>query len=230
MRQPQIVRSLLTSALQLWLRSLVTQAKTLNIDIHANDRQLLKGHIPQVFVEAEETVYRGLHLSQLTLNATHIRVNLGQILRGKPVQLLNPIVVGVQAWISAAHLNHSLDSDLLSSATNTLAELLLPQTPLQIAHLDLKPEQLILWGTPIAPRERGPEGAAPSIALSTQVTGQASTLCFSAVQLLAHPAYASQNLPHALPDRLLPLGDVVLERLAITADAIALKGEIKVLP
>lgn len=243
MRQSRVVRPLLASALQLWLRSLVARVDDLDINIQASDRQLLGGHLPQVSLKAEGTVYEGLYLSQVALEAGGIRVNLRQILRGQPFKLADPITVRLQAWVSAEDLNRSLGSEKLSTALATLLQQILPQAAVQVTHIDLAANQLTFQGKVIT-LEKGkskagaPAGQLPNqtlaresidapVILSTQVTAQASTLHFEAVQLLAYPGSA---LPQLLPDQALPLGDVRLEVLDIRPEAIALVGEIKVLP
>ena len=147
MSQSRFIRSVLSPAIQFWLRSLVTQAEALQVTIDAGDRQLLGGRIPRVSLRAEQVIYQGLHVSHLGLQANGIRVNLGQILRGQPVQLAEPVLAQMQIRVSAADLNRSLSSDLLSTALAQVAQQLLPhRESLQVQHIDLALGQISLLG------------------------------------------------------------------------------------
>ncbi|MGF1538818.1 MAG: DUF2993 domain-containing protein [Elainellaceae cyanobacterium] len=236
MGQPRIIRSILTSALQLWLRSLVEEVDTLDVDIQASDRQLLNGYIPRTLLKAEGAVYAGLRLTQIHLQANGIRVNLRQILRGKPFQLADPIAVQLQAQVSAEDLNRSLRSELLSTGLMTLTQQLLPQVPIAVTHVTLAPGQLIFRGKPKSAIDRaaagklGREGSAAPVELSTQVSFQGATLYFKRVHLLAHPTLTNPPLPRSLPDQALSLGEVEIQTLILTPDKIVLAGELKVLP
>ncbi len=112
-RQSKIIRTVLSPALRLWLRSQVESIETLEVDIEGGDRQILSGQIPGLRVSATQAVYQGLHLSELELAGGMIRVNLGQVLRGQPLQLLEPIPVQAKVGLRVEDLNASLSSPLL---------------------------------------------------------------------------------------------------------------------
>ena len=61
--------SLLSAAVRLWLRSQVEAAETLKIEFSGKNRQLLRGEIPSLDVEAAGVIYQGLHLGQVWLQA-----------------------------------------------------------------------------------------------------------------------------------------------------------------
>ena len=152
-RQSHIITRLLTPAVHVWLRSQVESIQTLEIDIRGGDRQILSGYLPQVAVGAEGAVYQGLYLSQLQLQAQNIRVNLGQVVRGKPLRLLEVIPVEVAVCLLEADLNASLQTPLLA---NGIADVLSPLlqsadavTPLAIEHLQvsLERDRLVLTVT-----------------------------------------------------------------------------------
>lgn len=121
----RIISNILSPALQLWLRSQVEQVETLQFNIIGGDRQILSGHIPQVSVAASGAVYQGLHLRQLELEGTGIRVNLGQVIKGKPLRLLEPVPVAGQLLLKESDLQASLQSPLLSNALTELLHTLL---------------------------------------------------------------------------------------------------------
>jgi hypothetical protein len=119
----RIVSAVLSPAVQLLLRSQVSQVKELSVEISGSDRQILGGTVPQVAIAAQGAVYQGLHLTDISLVGTGIRINLGQVIKGKPLRLLEPIPVVGFARLKEADLNTSLSSPLLAKA---LSDFLLP--------------------------------------------------------------------------------------------------------
>ena len=117
-----LISKVLSPAVQLWLRSQVESVRALDFQIEGSDRQILAGCIPKVAIAARKAVYKGLYLSQIDLTGETIRINLGQILQGKPLKLLNVVpIYGNLLW-DETDLNASLKSPLLS---NALAEFFL---------------------------------------------------------------------------------------------------------
>lgn len=104
----------------------VQQASNLEVKICGSDRQILTGYIPHVSISARYAVYQGLHLSQIQLVGEGIRTNLGQVLRGQPMRLLEPVPVHGKLLLQESNLNASLQSPLLA---NALSELLLALFP-----------------------------------------------------------------------------------------------------
>jgi hypothetical protein len=104
----------------MWLRSQVSQVEELQVKIEGGDRQILSGYIPQVSLSSRYAVYQGLHLSQIQAIGENIRINLSQVLKGKPLQLLEPILVRVQLLLQEDDLKASLQSPLLSNALSDL--------------------------------------------------------------------------------------------------------------
>ncbi len=129
LNQPsKLISKILAPALRLWLRSQVEQAEQLEIVIEGQDRQLLRGHVPQVFLSSKKAIYQGLQLGKILLKGENIRVNIGQIIKGKPLQLLEPIQVSGEVHLTETDLQASLASDILTNAF----------TDLLIALLELK--------------------------------------------------------------------------------------------
>lgn len=114
--QSRLISRIIAPALQLWLRSQVDHVETLQVKVEGGDRQILSGHVPQVSIWAENAIYQGLHLSRVELVGKKIRLNLGQILKGQPLQLLEPIPVVVDLLLLEADLNASLPAPLLANA------------------------------------------------------------------------------------------------------------------
>lgn len=123
----RIITNVLTTALKLWLRSQVSQVSDLQVEIKASDRQLLSGCIPWVSIFANHAIYQDLHLTQIKLAAEDIQVNIGQILKGQPLQLTHVVPVNGELIVDETDLNSSLSSELLSTALNDLLDILLPE-------------------------------------------------------------------------------------------------------
>jgi len=117
-RSSRIVSAVLSPAVRLWLRSQLEAVTDLQFKIEGSDRQLLSGYIPQVRVAARQAVYRGLHLSQIQLTATRIRINLGQIVKGKPLRLLDSFPIAGTLCLQETDFNASLAAPLLNAAVS----------------------------------------------------------------------------------------------------------------
>jgi LmeA-like phospholipid-binding len=115
-----IISSVLSPACAAWLRTQVSAVESLDIQISAGDRQILTGTIPHVSILATATVYRGISLQKINLLAEQIEVNLGQMMRGKPFRLLQPLLVEATATIGEADLLSSLTAPMLARAVNDL--------------------------------------------------------------------------------------------------------------
>lgn len=91
--QSKIIASVLSPAIKLYLRSQVDQVEGLEIKIKGGDSQILRGHIPEVSLMAQRAIYQGLFLSQVQVTGENIKINLGQVLKGKALRLLEPIFI-----------------------------------------------------------------------------------------------------------------------------------------
>lgn len=123
----RILTNVLKTALQVWLRSQVSQISQLKVEMKASDRQILSGYIPWVAIYASHAVYKNLHLRHIQLEAENIRINIGSILKGRPLQLLETVPVTGEITVEQEDLNASLSSALLTSALNELLDTLLPE-------------------------------------------------------------------------------------------------------
>lgn len=148
----RIVTNVLTTALKLWLRSQVSQIQELELEIQASDRQILSGCVPSVSIFASNAVYQGIHLTKIQLVAENIRINIGSVLKGKPLKLLETVPVVGELMLEEKDLNASLSSGLLSTALNDVLVKLVPEhsqnsksTSWQKITLDNN--QLVLSGT-----------------------------------------------------------------------------------
>jgi hypothetical protein len=128
-RGVRMIAPVLSAAVRLWLKSQLDQVEELQVKIESGDQQFLSGCIQQVKIAAQKAVYQGLHLSQVSLSGQQIRVNLGQVLRGQPLRLLEPVPVAGRLWLQAADLNASLQAPLLANAVSEFLTTVLRSQP-----------------------------------------------------------------------------------------------------
>ncbi|MBW4471961.1 MAG: DUF2993 domain-containing protein [Stenomitos rutilans HA7619-LM2] len=112
--QSRLISKILSPAIRLWLRSQLEHVDDLHLTIEAGDRQLLSGNIKQVSVSARKAVYRGLHLSQVSLVGEQIYTNFAQVLRGKPFRLTQAFPIMGDVLLCEADVNASLQAPLLA--------------------------------------------------------------------------------------------------------------------
>jgi LmeA-like phospholipid-binding len=131
--QSEMISRVLSPAVRLFLRSRVETIEELELQIQGHDRQILRGYIPGVLLSVREAVYEGLHLGQTRLQGENIRLNIGQVLRGKPLQLLEPIRLNGKAEIDEGKLNRSIESFILANALTDLLILFLENHEVSLA-------------------------------------------------------------------------------------------------
>lgn len=238
----QIIRKVLSPAVGLWLRSQVESVAALKFQIDGSDRQILRGCVASVSVTAQQVVYQGLHLSHLDLKASQIRVNLGQVVRGKPLRLLEVVPVDATVQLKQIDLEASLSAPLLKQALVDLLKLILEQVDcsqipelavLQTQSVQLNSAQILLQ--------------ANKLSLSAEVN-DASSQCWqmhlqTALRLLgpSRLELADLKLSSTLGEQatsLLPMqsleidlgSEVQLQQLKIEPEQIVCIGQINVVP
>ena len=122
MVETRLIRTVLNPAVGFWLRSQVSAAREIQFQLDGGDRQLLSGHMGPVTVSGQAIVYQGLHLSAVKLIVEKIRINFGQILRGKALRLLEPIRAWGQLQLQETDLNASVASPLLGGVLEELLD------------------------------------------------------------------------------------------------------------
>lgn len=120
-----MINKLLSAAVKVYLRSQVTQAEDLQVQIIGKNSQILQGYIPQIFLGCNYAVYQGLYLHQVEVKGKNIGFNLPEVLKNKPLKLLEPIVAEVQLGLDADDLQASLASPLLKSGLADLWQIIL---------------------------------------------------------------------------------------------------------
>ncbi len=230
-----LISRVLSPALQLWLKSQAEDIQDLHLSIDAGDRQILSGLIPHVAVQASQATYQGLHLSQIDLEAQTIHTNLPQVLRRKPLRLLEPILVTGQLQITAQELRNSLIPDgLLSQGlTELLRELLkasgadgerlLAASVPQWQSITLGDRQLTLGAT--WPQPHDPE-ASLNIDSSLELV-EGHLLRFHLLNIQAPDGL----FPNPLNSLEIELGtEVALQQLYLSPKKVFCMGQITVLP
>ncbi|WP_324234656.1 DUF2993 domain-containing protein [Okeania sp.] len=123
----RIVSKFLSPACKFWLKSQLEQVEKLKVNIEGGDRQILTGKIPLVSVVASHVIFQGLHLTEVNLSATDIRINIGQVIKGKPLKILKSFPIFCHIKLLESDFNASLKSHLLVEAImEFLTPLLVP--------------------------------------------------------------------------------------------------------
>lgn len=236
-----LVSRVLSPAVRLWLRSQVDAVEALQVQIEGGDRQILTGHIPKVSLTAHKVVYQGIALSDIALVGEGIRVNLGQVLRGQPLRLLEAVPIQAVATIQQEDLNTSLQAPLLANAIKDLLLTWLQEmlggtssptsTPSEVTLLQpqakLHPSGLTLSAT-----VRRPSQPDLPLALRTNLqVMEASKICLRQPQVLLS-ARSKRGLPLAhLEGWTIDLGsEVLIQELALEEGQMRVKGQLTVMP
>lgn len=236
-KKSRIISTVLSPALRLWLRSQVEQVEALEFKITGGDRQILQGNIPGISIAASSAVYQGLHLSKVQLEGMGIRVNLGQMIKGKPLRLLESIPVTGQLSLSESDFQSSLKSPLLSTAlTEFLTSLPLSDEQTSIAH-NLKNKQISFsWQTiAIALGQLTLTGIVNNDTLApTPIIICAGLQLASPHELILNP-FQIQMSPDSKPQNLdgfqVDLGnDVDIQELTLTPGLLICRGRLTVHP
>jgi hypothetical protein len=234
-KKSRIISKVLSPAVQLWLRSQVEQVETLQFKITGGDRQILSGHIPTVSITASGAVYKGLHLTQLELEGTGIRVNLSQVIKGKPLRLLEPIPVEGQIGILASDLAASLQAPMLSNAVSEFLTTLLKSEGNTKLGNDLKEGQFSWQKVDIEEGQLTVFGTLTDALLqTTPVVIRAGLELASPQSLRLNPLQiqlSPTSAPLILDNFQVDLGSQVnLQELALTPGQLLCRGRLTVLP
>lgn len=237
----RLIGRLLPPAIRLWLHSQLDHLDGLEFALDGSDRQILGGYLPGLSLVARQAVYQGLHVSQAEVKASDIRVNLPQVLRGKPLRLLQPFPVDGRVTVLAADLRASLGSPLLGQGLRDVLRHLLAgavseeQVPLETwlgngsepAEVDiaLGRDRLTLRWPGAAPRADALE-----LALGLAMR-EGRWLCLEQPIATVLPAIGAPSSPIALDETAFDLGpEVNIRHLAITPEGIDLVGMVRVIP
>jgi LmeA-like phospholipid-binding len=230
-----MISKVLSGAIKLFLRTQVDRAEELKIEITGGDRQILKGYIPSVYLKSNYAVYQGIHLRRVQLTGENIRVNLPQIVKGKPLQLLEPVPIAgdfclqeddLQASLSSALLTQGLDEFLAilleaNGVKNSIA--LLQNYQITWVKIALKQEFVSLLGKMVHL-----DGKEHPLTINTGLRlSDSHTLTFYPLQIEVDPNLLATSLDRYEID----LGEeVILEELDLRSGQLSCRGGLTVLP
>lgn len=238
-----MIGKVLSTAVSLWLRSQVERIEELKLEIGGSNRQILQGYIPKVLLDGNSAVYQGLHFSQVQLQGINIQVNLPEILKGKPLRLLEPILVKGKVFLSATDLNASLTSSLLLDGLRDVLINLLKTQAIDPAFIKLDDYQISWQKIALSDQKIMIEGVICERFASVRRARdrQVNSLKLSTGLQLAncHTLLLSPFLLEGLPELELiqsqsleiDLGEeVVIEHLELVWESLTCIGSLKVMP
>ncbi|MES1021656.1 DUF2993 domain-containing protein [Gloeocapsa sp. BRSZ] len=223
-KQSRMIAKVLSPAVRLWLRSQVQQVAHLDVQISGSDRQILSGYIPHVSISAQNAVYQGLHLTNIQLQGKKIRTNLGGVLRGQPLRLLEAVPVFGEAILHQSDLNASLQSPLLAEALTTLLKTFLPENSIKNQtvtweQVTLGSDRLTIQGSIISDRKT------PLMLDARLGLVGSQELALKKLQIHSHLGL------HEIDDYQIDLGsEVAIEKLTLNSGQLLCCGRINVLP
>ena len=144
------VMQLLASGLQLWLRQQCEAIESLEIRLEGSAAGLLRGRLAGVQVLARRATYLGLEIELVELRSQPIQVQMGQVLRGRGLQLEQPFGIRGQVSFTAEGLTRSLARPQWRELGDAIAEALLGITPL--TELRVQANRLVLAARAVADR------------------------------------------------------------------------------
>lgn len=136
------VLQLLASGLQFWIRQQCEAVDSLELQLHGSSLALLRGRLEGVSLVARRVVFSGLEIEMVELRSDAIQVQLGNLLKGRPLQLDHPFRIEGYAAFSGSGLSRSLCTPAWRPLGDQLADGLLGLTPLQ--SLAIERDRLVL--------------------------------------------------------------------------------------
>ena len=110
----RLISRVLPVAVKFWLQTQLDEIGDLKFEIQATDRQVLSGHIPGIALSAQQAIYQGVQITDVTVQASDIKINIGQVLRGKPLRLKQPFPIAGQVAFDGDALEASSTESILA--------------------------------------------------------------------------------------------------------------------
>jgi hypothetical protein len=197
----QPLLKLLARALQLWLRQQCDGAQNLEIELQGSTRELLRGRLAGVRVQASGVSYRQLELALVDLQVGELQLQVGRLWRGQPLQLPRQIPITGLVSFTPEALGRSLLQPQWQALADDLAEQLLGVTPL--VGLQMRGDRLVFQAQGV--------GSSTPLELETTLCAEDGTVRIST---------AAGGL-----DTLLPMDPAIrVQRAAIEAGLLVLEG------
>lgn len=124
------VLQLLANGLQYWLRQQCAVEGHLSLQLHGSAINLLRGRLDGVSLQARRVTYQDLQIELVELRSGALRVQMGNLLRGQPLQLEEAFTIEGQVSFSPDGLSRSFCRPRWRGLADWLAEQLLGITPL----------------------------------------------------------------------------------------------------
>lgn len=234
-RQPSnIIGKVLSPAVQLWLRSQVDHVDTLQIKIRGSDRQILGGYIPEILLNTKGVIYQGLHLGKTDVTGENIHINIGQVIKGKSLQLLEPIEIWGEVKLTENDLQASLASSLLSDAFQELLIALLAYQGFSEPRHILDHYEITWQGVTLNQSSFALEGLVVKNEVSTRIfiEGQLELISSQSLQLIIFKTEGLSELNDNYLDGLeLDLGtDVIIQSLSLGDHQLFCRAKLLIYP
>jgi len=225
-RGSRLVGRLLPPAIRLWLHAQLDHLEDLDFRIEGRDRQILSGYLPQVSLSASQAVYQGLQVSRAEVRAEEIYLNLGQVIRGKALRLLQPFPVRGLVYLNREDLRASLQAPLLAQGLGEVLGQLGQTLPPASAVRDLTLAEGwlgVTWG--------GVEASAQQLRLETGLSlREQRWLCLDQPTVTTGQP-GQWSTPLVLADLTLDLGPATaIDHFSVTPDHIEIRGMVRVMP
>jgi hypothetical protein len=136
------VLQLLASGLQLWIRQQCEAVESLELQLHGSSLGLLRGRLEGVSLVARRVVFSSLEIEMVELRSDAIQLQMGNLLRGRAVQLDHPFEISGSVAFSGAGLSRSMCTPHWRPLGDQLVDGLLGLTPLQ--NLCIERDRLVL--------------------------------------------------------------------------------------
>jgi hypothetical protein len=225
---------LLTKAILFWLRTQTEAVEELELNISGGYRKLLSGNIPQVSLSCGLAIYAGIHLRHIDITAQNIRIQTSQIIKGKPLRLLEPVPIIGNIVITGEDLQNSVASPLLNQAFGDFLEAIWEKGGRPLAtcpnrhsidwqEIRLQSDKFELVGS-----IETIEGQICPISLRSGLKlSNSHTLQLSPLQVETEPLI--ENL--TIQDFKVDLGELVsIEELSLTQDCLTCAGGLQIMP
>ncbi len=113
-RGSRLISRVLPVAVKFWLQTQLDDIGDLKFEIQATDRQVLSGQIPGLALSAQRAVYQGVRITDVDVHASDIQINIGQVLRGKPLRLKQAFPIEGQVVFAGEDLAASSTASVLA--------------------------------------------------------------------------------------------------------------------
>jgi hypothetical protein len=130
------VLQLLASGLQFWIRQQCEAVESLELQLHGSSLGLLRGRLDGVSLVARRVVFSSLEIERVELRSDAIDVQVGNLLRGRAVQLDHPFNIEGTVAFSAGGLGRSLCTPHWRPLGDQLVDGLLGLTPLKSVNIE----------------------------------------------------------------------------------------------